>query len=115
MGGRVGAGLNHRECSALPEALGRGLLRSVGVLQPEGSGRRARATVGDREGRRRGFVHRRRRDLGPSRAQADGFAQTVEELRFTVIVPPAPAATQLEEMCTPALGKSAPLLRDLVE
>jgi hypothetical protein len=87
----------------------------VGVLQPEGSGRRARATVGDRESWRRGFVHWRRRDLGPSRAQADGFAQTVEELRFTVVMPPAAAATQLEEMRAPALGKSAPLLRDLVE
>src|SRR4029453_322692 len=85
------------------------------VLTPEGSSRRARATVGGRESRRRGLVHRRRRDLGPSRAQADGFAQTVEELRFTVVMPPAAAATQLEEMRAPALGKSAPLLRDLVE
>jgi hypothetical protein len=115
MGGTVGAGLNHRECIALPEALGPRIVTLGGVLQPEGSGRRARATVGDREGRPRAVVHRRRRDLGPSRAQADGLAQTVEELRFTVVVPPAPAATQLEKMCTSALGKSAPLLCDLVE
>jgi hypothetical protein len=87
----------------------------VGVLQSDGSSRRARTTVGDRESRGRGFVHRRRRDLGPSRAQADGFAQAVEELSFAVVIPPAPTAAQLEEMCAPALGKNAPLLRDLVE
>src|SRR5262245_8921066 len=116
MGGRVGAGLNHRECRALPEALGTRMVAAGGVLQLEGSSRRARATVGGRESRRRGLVRRRRRDLGPSRAQADGFAQTVEELRFTVIVtPPAPAPTQLEEMRAPALRESAPLLRDLLE
>ena len=109
------AGLNHRQCSAPPEACGTRIVGSVGALQPDGSSRRARATVGDRESRRRGFVHRRRRDLGPSRTQADGFAQMVEESRFTVIVPPAPAATQLEEMGASALGKSAPLLRDLIE
>src|SRR5262245_31570899 len=116
MGGRVGAGLNHRECRALPEALGTRIVAAGGVLQLEGSSRRARATVGGRESRRRGLVRRRRRDLGPSRAQADGFAQTVEELRLTVVVkPPAPAPTQLEEMRAPALGESAPLLRDLLE
>jgi hypothetical protein len=87
----------------------------VGVLQPEGSSRRARATVGGRESWRRGLVRRRRRDLGPSRAQADGFAQTVEELRFTVVMPPTPGPTQLEEMRAPALGESAPLVRDLLE
>jgi hypothetical protein len=87
----------------------------VGALQPEGSSRRGRATVGDRQSWGRNFVHRRRRDFGPSRTQADSFAQTVEESRFTVIVPPPSAATQLEEMRAPALGKSAPLLRDLIE
>jgi hypothetical protein len=115
MGGRVGAGLNHRECSAPPEALGTRIVAVGGIRQPEGSSRRARSIVGDRESGRRGFVRRRRRDLGPSRAQADGFAQTGEELRFTIVVPPAPAATQLEEMRASALGESAPFLRDLVE
>src|SRR5262245_7057039 len=86
MGGRVGAGLNHRECRALPEALGTRIVAAGGVLQLEGSSRRARATVGGRESRRRGLVRRRRRDLGPSRAQAAGFAPTVEELRLTVVV-----------------------------
>ena len=115
MGGRGRAGLNHRECSAPPEALGTRIVAVGGVLQPEGSSRRARATVGDRGRWRRGLVHRRWRDLGPPRAQADGFAQAVKKLRFPVVAPPAPAAPQLEEMRAPALGESAPLLRDLLE
>lgn len=89
--------------------------------------RRCRATVGKAQrnssrrplrgaGRRRGDLARgRRRDLGPSLAQLDGFAHAMEKLRFTVVMLPAPAAMEVEEMRASALGEKAPFLRDLVE
>lgn len=65
--------------------------------------------------RGRDFIDRWRRDPRPSLAQADGFAQAVEELLFAVIVLPAPAVVELEEVRASALGENAPFLRDLIE
>ena len=58
---------------------------------------------------------RGRRDLRPSLAQPNGLAHAHEELLFAVIVPPPPAAMELEKMRAAALGQGAPFLRDLLE
>ena len=80
------------------------------------SSRRATEPIGRRRSwRDRRFIGRWRRNLRPSLAQAERFAQTLEELLFAVIVLPAPAVVELEEVRASALGKNPPFLRDLVE
>jgi hypothetical protein len=80
------------------------------------SSRRAPESVGRRRiWRDRHLIGRGRRNLRPSLAQADGFAQAIEELLFAVIVLSAPAVVELEKVRASALGKHAPFLRDLVE
>ena len=63
----------------------------------------------------RDIIRRRRRDLGPSLAQSDGFAHTIKELLLAVIMLPPPAVIELEKMCTPTFGEQAPFLGDLAE
>ena len=64
---------------------------------------------------RRDIIRRRRRDLGPSLAQSDGFAHTIKELLLAVITLPPPAVIEFEKMCAPAFSEEAPFLGDLVE
>ena len=52
---------------------------------------------------------------GPGVGGADGVAHAMEEPLLRVIVLPAPAVVELDEMGTPALCEVAPFLRDLSE
>src|SRR5262249_44720816 len=61
------------------------------------SSRRALGRIGALSLLGRHFIHRRRRDLGPSLAQSDGLAQTIKELPLAVIMLPAPAVIELEK------------------
>src|SRR5215468_6562950 len=79
------------------------------------SSRRAAGRTGRLSVLRRDTIRWRRRDLGPSLPQSDGFAQTINELLLTVIVLPPPAVIELEKMCAPTFGEDAPFLGDLVE
>ena len=54
-------------------------------------------------------------DHGPGLGGADGVAHAMEELLLRVIMLPAPAVVELDEMRAPALGEVAPFLRDLIE
>src|SRR4051812_18822883 len=56
-----------------------------------------------------------RRDRHPSLAYPNGLAQAHKELLFAVVVPPPPAAMELEKIRASALGQGAPFLRDLLE
>ena len=56
-----------------------------------------------------------RGNLGPALAHPDGLAQGIEKLLLAVIMLPAAAVEELDQMGAPALGKNAPFLRDLVE
>src|ERR1700676_1292239 len=83
---------------------------------PGGSSCRATGGFGGEAGLlREDFVLRTRRDRGPALAQMDGLAHAIEELPLRVIVLPAPALIKFYKMCTPTLGKRAPLLRDRIE
>lgn len=79
------------------------------------SSRRPLRGAGRRRSLRGGLARGPRRDLGPSLAQLHGFAHAMEKLRFAVVMLPAPAAMEVEEMRASALGEKAPFLRNLVE
>src|ERR1700730_8808462 len=84
--------------------------------RPGGSSRRATGRFGGEAGLlREDFVLGTRRDRGPALALLDGLAHAIEELRFGVIMLPAPAVVELDKMGAPTLGKRAPLLRDRIE
>jgi hypothetical protein len=61
------------------------------------------------------FGRGERGDLRPAFAQADCFIQSIKELLLAVIVPPASAVLQFEEVLATALGEYAPPVRDLLE
>src|ERR1700746_2719679 len=92
--------------------------RAPATAPSRGRGRLSRRAAG-RVGRLsffgRDIIRRRRRDLGPSLAQSDGFAHTIKELLLAVITLPPPAVIELAKMCATTLGDEAPFLGDLVE
>ena len=60
------------------------------------------------------FIHRRRA-LGPSLREANGLAHAIEELVFAVVMLPAPAGIELQEMRASTLGEDAPFLGNRVK
>src|SRR5215470_6328168 len=99
---------------------GQGLSRGSRALRRRNhaggnSSRRAAGCTGSLSVLRRDIIRWRRRDLGPSLAQSDGFAHTIKKLLLAVIMLPPPAVIELEKMCAPTFGQEAPLLGDLVE
>src|SRR5262249_18428203 len=61
------------------------------------------------------FIRRGRRDLRPSPTQPDGLTQALGELLFAVVVPPAAALVELDEIGTAFIGERAPFQRNLLE
>jgi hypothetical protein len=55
------------------------------------------------------------RDLFPPIGHADGLTQPIQELLLAVIVAPAPALEELDEMRLSPLGKRVPFVRDFIE
>src|SRR5437899_8316772 len=91
------------------------LARDARPREGGNSSRRAVGPIGALSLLGRHFIRRRRRDLGPSLAQSDGFAHTIKELLLAVITLPPPAVIELEKMCAPTFGEETPFLGDLVE
>ena len=117
----AGTQVNHREWRRGPEAPGTRIIVRLArdaTAQSRAGGNSSRGAAG-RMGRLsflgRDIIRRRRRDLGPSLAQSDGFAHTIKELLLAVITLPPPAVIELEKMCAPTFGEETPFLGDLVE
>src|SRR5262249_24574079 len=103
----AGTQVNHRERRRAPEAPGTRIVtrlaRVATAQSPAGgnSSRRAAGCTGSLSVLLRGIIRRRRRDLGPSLAQSDGFAHTIKKLLLAVIMLPPPAVIELEKMRAP--------------
>src|SRR5947208_14743663 len=107
----AGTQVNHREWRRGPEAPGTRIIvrlaRDATAQSRAGgnSSRRAAGRMGRLSFLGRDIIRRRRRDLGPSLAQSDGFAHTIKELLLAVITLPPPAVIELEKMCAPTFGE----------